>query len=686
MTDLRRILRGLGAAFFFASSKTVSAITWDGCTSIVVSSGATQDGSALTSHANDCSDCDWRVVPVPAKDHAPGSMRKVYDAVWDQYPRLVDTDRAELYHAAAGVNSSKVLGEIPQVAHTYALWEASYGLMNEKGVGMGESTCFGLLSGKGIADGGTALFTVGNLMAVALERCDNARCAIRTMGDLAERYGFYGEDDGPSGAGETVTVVDKSGESWVFHILGGLPEKEGSKYAGRRGALWAAQRVPDGHVAVVANAFIIREVHPEDTENFIVHDGLFELAQEAGLWDGVGTFDFVATMMPDMTSFKVGAGYVNYMINLRMWGVYRKAAPSLHIPLDGNQRNYPFSVPVDKKVSHLDVMDWFRDHYEGTEYDMTMGVQAGPFGSPNRITGGTGALEIPGQYARGISLHWTSYTVLLQSGGSSQQPVAWFAPDTSSSSVFVPFFANALKSGGDGRYDQPTYGRGSLKTFAFGATGGEDGLPAPAWWAFDFVANWMELTYSNMSKTYVFPAVEKLQRQVADAVAVSATPESTNSDLADVQTRVQREVVTNWWKFAEQMVVRYNDRMFNFGENDPTAVHVFGLPTFWLEMSGYGQDSYKPQWVAPTVEVPKKLPEEQLTELKIVSTPVGESFAETTTTPAATGGFGFLSVVGFVLVSAVVGAFGGSTIGYNKGRKDEKKVSSTTAPYFKINA
>ncbi len=41
------------------------------------------------------------------------------------------------------------------------------------------------------------------------------------MGDLGAKYGFFGEDPGMGGAGEAVTLVDKTGEAWVFHICGG---------------------------------------------------------------------------------------------------------------------------------------------------------------------------------------------------------------------------------------------------------------------------------------------------------------------------------------------------------------------------------------------------------------------------------------------------------------------------------
>lgn len=53
-------------------------------------------------------------------------------------------------------------------------------------------------------------------------------------------------------AGEALTIADRH-ESWMFHILA---DDTG------RSAVWAAQRVPEGHVSACANQFVIREAGP----------------------------------------------------------------------------------------------------------------------------------------------------------------------------------------------------------------------------------------------------------------------------------------------------------------------------------------------------------------------------------------------------------------------------------------
>ncbi|CAE7024765.1 unnamed protein product [Symbiodinium natans] len=519
---------------------------------------------------------------------------------------------------------------------------------------MGESTCPAYLVGKGVSDGGNALFSIGNLMAVAMERCKTARCAIQTMGDLGAKYGFYGEDPGFGGAGEAVTLVDRTGEAWVFHICGVGPNRQGINilegcpamppHPGPDSAVLSGSprdllRVPSGHVAVIANSMIIRTVHLEDKENFMAHPGLEDLLKESGLWNGASPLDWQRIVQPDLATFSYfpGLAPIPMYSTLRMWGVYRQSSPSAGLQPTPDLGSFPFSVPVDGKATVQDVMNWFRTHYEGTEFDMRYGSLAGPWQSPNRAEGGNGAKAVPGQFARSTSIGRTSYTQIVQTGPI-HQPRVWFAADTSASSVFVPFFASVL-SDADGKFDVEAYGTGSQKSFAFSHHKGI----GPAWWAFDtrsavryclcgltqeaerqrgdrrtyranslvntglgmfqfepdFVANWMEVSYQNMSEQYVYPAVQSTQlrvvRETEEALhrADKMKAASAAKHLAEHQSKIQRNVTEEWWALAEMLVVRYNDMFYNYPPETPHQVGSIGYPAFWLEMIGFNQEFYR---------------------------------------------------------------------------------------------
>lgn len=91
------------------------------CTSIPVSAGASVDGSVMTTHTDDSGTDTFHVYPVPAADWKPGSMR----------PVIKNTDFGPYGQKA---NPLRVMGYIPQVAHTYAYMNSSYSFQNEKQV------------------------------------------------------------------------------------------------------------------------------------------------------------------------------------------------------------------------------------------------------------------------------------------------------------------------------------------------------------------------------------------------------------------------------------------------------------------------------------------------------------------------------------------------------------------------
>lgn len=181
------------------------------CSTVAVGRLATTDGSTMATHSNDGGGAtDGRLVRVPARDHAAGSQRPIYYATED-YPRYVGPSLGPMYMStwpggAAGYNDSMPIGHIPEVPHTYAYTLATYGLMNEHQVGFGESTCACLYGAKPLNKGGKAMMSIDTLSQIALERSTTAREAITTMGDIAVKYGFYGE--GFEGSGESLVVVD----------------------------------------------------------------------------------------------------------------------------------------------------------------------------------------------------------------------------------------------------------------------------------------------------------------------------------------------------------------------------------------------------------------------------------------------------------------------------------------------
>src|SRR6056297_1866647 len=163
------------------------------CTTLIVTKGASVDGSVFVGHSDDDHFMDQRIVYVPAKDYPAGAKRKVYAsavAVGEFhefnsffYPRIVDGFRAPAY-ASDEYPLTIPLGEIPQVAHTYAYFDGNYGIMNEHQLMFGECTNGSKVTLDPLP--GVRLFYSSELSRVALERCRTAREAVELMGELID--------------------------------------------------------------------------------------------------------------------------------------------------------------------------------------------------------------------------------------------------------------------------------------------------------------------------------------------------------------------------------------------------------------------------------------------------------------------------------------------------------------------
>lgn len=510
-------------------------------------------------------------------------------------PRWVGYGRGSFYEPKEGEALSPKTGEVPQVRKTYGYWEATLPLMNEAGLALGESSCASRLLnypvGQAPATGDPrtkkqateGALDLTNMMQIALERCATARCAVSTMGALAEEYGFFpmvGEwslsmetgsgqtafDDG----GEALTLSDRTGEAWVFHVVGGVP--------GVTKSVWAAMRLPKGHVAFVANNFILRELPEAPNEDWLFSPKIREAAEAAGLWSGRGPLDFARTFAPDTVLLQSppGEAPIPLYASLRLWRLFGIAAPSSFAgsPLPVDPLDLPISVKAEKPLAHTGVFAFLSDFYEGTEFDLTQGILAGPFGNPFTREGGNSTRYL-GQIPRGISIARTVYSVVGQSRPSSQA-VMWLAADTPATSVYVPFYPAA-----GGRHAE-AYSRGTMGEFD----------RASAWWGFDFVSNWASaMHWRNASAHFILPLKAQLEGEIASGMveAEARAQKEGVHVLGDWQESVQQRVVSRWWRLADELVVAYNDGFFNDAKTQRFGLSL-GYPEWWARQIGFNQD------------------------------------------------------------------------------------------------
>jgi len=281
-----------------------------------------------------------------------------------------------------------------------------------------------------------------------------------------------------------------------------------------------------------------------------------------------------------------------------------------------------------------------RDHYEGTEFDMTHGVMAGPFGNPNRIEGGPGILEVQGEFTRAISIPRTVYGLMVEAKPEASKSIAWFATDVPASSVFVPLFAKSTDCA------EP-YKNGRYGVFSRDS----------AWWAFGFLANWMNINYKAMSEDYVYPKVHEEQQRILDVVGATernwpGTEEATT--LNEVQTQLQAHLVRSWWNFGEQLIATFNDGMHTTQEG---VVRSTGYPAWWLQMIGFDNDAewWRPQWAQWAA-----LPPPLLLRSELLQSPVN-TLASQPISPVLPRSFESGFVAGVVVCASMAALFAAKT-------------------------
>lgn len=496
------------------------------CTTITVGKKASADGSVMTSHTDDSHRTRTNILVVPAQDHPEGATVKMYKrtAAKEEYGKMSHYENT-------------IVGEIPQVSHTYQYFSTAYPCLNEKQLGIGEST----FTPRPELQSDSGLIDCQRLCQLMLERCSTARQAIKMAGELLAKYGWI---DG----GEALTIADKN-EVWHLEIVG--PGK------GKLGAVWAAQRVPDDHISVNANASTIREIDLKNKDYFMASDNVFSVAEENGWYDKKQeTFRFAYAYAPESRAMLA--------CRRREWRVFDLVAPSLK--LDPNAENYPFSVKPDTLITMEKMVSLFQDYYEGTEYDMrktlTVTDKEGktvisPLANPFMKSDELKLHKINGGWhwrgERSIAVHFTVYATIIQCRNFLPDEVGglcWFALDNVASSVYVPFYASIS--------DLPQTYKTDGRVTGFSRDA--------AWWAFNRLGTLAAKRWGDMRKV-TDKTWKPLQNQF-----FTQQPEIEKQALELLQNGKRNEAI--------QLLTQYSNRCGNFAVDKAWETGDFIWTTF----------------------------------------------------------------------------------------------------------
>ena len=539
------------------------------CTNFLVTKGASKDGSVMLTYSADSHTLYGELYHWPAATWPAGSILDVYE--WD---------------------TGKFLGKIPQAPVTYNV----IGNMNEHQVGIGETTYGGR---EELATQAGAIMDYGSLMYIALQRSKTAREALIVITELMNEYGY-------ASSGESISVTDAN-EVWILEMIG--------KGEGKKGAVWVALRVPDGYVTAHANQARITTFPQADGKksvkfsqrNLLMNpavecfyaDDVVSFARDKGWFKGKDQdFSFSDTYAP------VNFGSARFC-EVRVWSFFKSVNKDLEkyeSYASGNlEHNASFAdgrsndngyatnrMPLWIKPDHLvelqEVMNYMRDHLEGTELDMTKDIGAGPYGNPYRWRPLTWVVDsVTYCNERATSTQQTGFWFLAQSRSWLPDPIGgifWFGVDDANSSVLMPMYSSITRVP-----EKMAQGYGSMMEFVDDA----------AFWVFNQISN---LSYTRYS--YIHPEI--YNKQQADEkkfiAAVTETdktaklfyqydPSKAVGYLTDYSVNTGNNTVMDWKKFYGYLFTRYMDGNIKTPVDVPGG-YIYHAPK--VEQPGY------PEW------------------------------------------------------------------------------------------
>jgi len=232
-------------------------------------------------------------------------------------------------------------------------------------------------------------------------------------------------------------------------------------------------------------------------------------------------------------------------------------------------------------------MGLVRDHYEGTEMDMTKGLDAGPYGTPNRWRPlfwekqGT-------QYSweRPISTYNTCFSYIGQMrswlpdelGG-----ICWFGVDDTYFTCYVPIFV------GNTSVPEP-FTKGDMNHYS----------QQSMWWVFNFVSN-----FANIKYLYMIEDIRAVQNHLESRM-INSLDSITNAAMSLKKTeRVEmltaysnllgEQVHHRWIELGEDLITKYND---GYVKDENGNVEEVGYPNAWKdEINRKYPEKFKiPEW------------------------------------------------------------------------------------------
>lgn len=544
------------------------------CTNFLVTKSASTDGATMITYAADSHYLYGELYFRPAADYPEGTWFDVYE--WD---------------------TGRYLGRIPQVRHTYSV----VGNMNEYQLAIGETT-FG---GRHELEDSTGIIDYGSLIYLTLQRARSAREAIVTMARLVEEYGY-------ASSGESFSIADKD-EVWVLEMIGKGTNMQTDKKTKKsrnanKGAVWVAVRIPDGYVSGHANQARITTFALENMNTSISSknlDKIFEpnievvyshdvvsFARSKGYFNGKDEeFSFSDTYAPITFG---GARFCD----ARVWSFFKDVNPDMKSYEDyalGKNLSHrmPLYIKPNRKISVRDLMNFMRDHYEGTTMDMTKDFGAGPHGLPYRWRPMT--WKYNGQsyvHERATATQQTGFSFVTQSrnwlpdaiGG-----ILWFSVDDAATTVYYPVYCSSTRVA-----EAYAVGNGDLMNYRENC----------AFWTFTKVSNFAYLRYDLMSADIKKVQDELEERFIRSTSTVDAeaqnlyksNPQEAIRFLTDYSVTTGNYVEARWEQLFRFLLVKYMDgnvkrqnpdgsfRRSKYYPGVPDALDNPEYPDWWKKM------------------------------------------------------------------------------------------------------